>query len=136
MRRFNVKKPVRSFRDLEVYQKTMEASVITVKNLKPKLQKLKYPFLENMVNCSMSIPLFLGESHSLRFGDHQAAILLLEKAMAGCNKMVIYLEQTNGIYGSKVDQELINDLIRKYSEARTKIFRLEKAWQRFEPPKR
>jgi len=133
MRTFSVKKPVFTFRDLEVYQKTMEASVAVVKNLKTKLTQLKYPFVEGMIQCSMSTPLFIGEAHSIRFGDHPRAILLLENAMAGCNKMIIYLEQARGIYGSKLDFDLIEDLIKKYADVRTKIFRLEKAWQKFMP---
>ena len=48
MRTFSVKKPVFTFRDLEVYQKTMEASVAVVKNLKTKLTQLKYPFVEGL----------------------------------------------------------------------------------------
>lgn len=133
MRTFSVRKPVFTFRDLEVYQKTMEASVIVVKNLKAKLTQLKYPFVDGMIQCSMSIPLFIGEAHSIRFGDHPRAILLLENAMAGCNKMIIYLEQARGIYGSKLDFDLIEDLVKKYADVRTKIFRLEKAWQKFTP---
>lgn len=156
MQKFSVRKPVFTFRDLEVYQKTMEASVVVVKNLKAKLTQLRYPFVEGMIQCSMSIPLFLGEAHSIRFGDHARGILLLENAMAGCNKMIIYLEQARGIYGSKLDFDLIDpvrsqtlkvsadalahrtsngveDLIKKYADTRTKIFRLEKAWQKFRP---
>ena len=133
MQKYSVRKPVFTFRDLEVYQKTMEASVVVVKNLKTKLTQLKYPFIEGMIQCSMSIPLYIGEAHSIRFGDHPRAILLLENAMAGCNKMIIYLEQARGIYGSKLDFDLMEDLIKKYADTRTKIFRLEKAWQKFTP---
>jgi len=135
MRTCSVKKPVFTFRDLEVYQKTMEASVAVVKNLKTKLTQLKYPFVEGMIQCSMSTPLFIGEAHSIRFGDHPRAILLLENAMAGCNKMIIYLEQARGIYGSKLDFDLIEDLIKKYADVRTKIFRLEKSWQKWYAPR-
>ncbi len=136
MQKYSVRKPVFTFRDLEVYQKTMEASVVVVKNLKAKLTQLKYPFVDGMIQCSMSIPLFIGEAHSIRFGDHSRAILLLENAMAGCNKMIIYLEQARGIYGSKLDFDLIEDLVKKYANVRTKIFRLEKAWQKFTLPQR
>lgn len=95
MQKYSVKKPVFTFRDLEVYQKTMEASVVVVKNLKSKLTQLRYPFVEGAVQCSMSIPLYIGEAHSIRFGDHPRGILLLENAMAGCNKMIIYLTSTS-----------------------------------------
>ena len=99
---FQPKKPVHSFRDLEVYQKPMECSVLIVKDLKPGLVKLKYPFLENMNNCAMSIPLFVGDAHSIRSNNFTEGVNTLEKAMAGCNKMIIYLEQVKGLYGSKV----------------------------------
>ena len=135
-KQYTPKKPVHTFRDLEVYQKTMEASVIIIKDLKPKLKTLEYDFVENLINCAMSIPLRLGEGHSLRFGDHARAILLLEHAMAECNKAAIYLEQIKGIYGSKLDQDLLDDLVKRYTDARGKIFRLEKAWQKFNPPQK
>ena len=136
MQKYSVKKPVFTFRDLEVYQKTMEASVVVVKNLKAKLTQLKYPFVDGIIQCSMSIPLFIGEAHSIRFGDHPRAILLLEQAMAGCNKMIIYLEQARGIYGSKLDFDLTDGLIKKYADTRTKIFRLEKSWQKWIAPRK
>jgi 23S rRNA-intervening sequence protein len=128
---FQPKKPVFSFRDLEVYQKTMECSVIIVKSLKPALGKLKYDFLENMVNCCMSIPLYIGEAHSLRFANLAQSLQLLEKAMASSNKMVIYLEQARGLYGVKVDNDLVEDIVGRYMETRGKMFRLEKSWKKF-----
>ena len=138
--KFTPKKPVRSFRDLEVYQKTLEASVIIVKNLRPTLVKQKYPFLENMVNCSMTIPLHISEAHSLRFASLDNGVRLLEQAMAGCNKMVVYLEQLKGMYGSKIDSDLVEDVIGRYVGIRGKMFRLEKSWKKFsqekDPPPR
>lgn len=92
---------------------------------------MKYPLLENMVSCAMSIPLCIGESHSLRFSDFKLAIATTEKAMLSCNKMIIYLEQTMGIYGKKLPLDLMEDLMRQYIEVRGKIFRLEKAWQKY-----
>lgn len=121
---------------MEVYQKTLEASVVIAKDIKPRLEELKYSLTENLTNCSMSIPLFISEGHSIRFGDHKLGILLLEKAMAGCNKMIVYLEQAKGIFGNKIDSGLVDDLVRKYADVRTKIFRLEKSWQKFTPPEK
>lgn len=131
MYRFQPRKPIRSFRDLEVYQKMMDCSVLIVKDIRPALVKLKYPFLENMVNCAMSIPLYIGESHSLRFSDFKLAVATLEKAMVGCNKMIIYLEQSAGLYGKKINLDLADDLMRRYIDTRGKMFRLEKAWEKY-----
>ena len=125
------RKPVRSFRDLQIYQKTLECSVLVVKDLAPTLKKLQYSFTENLINCAMSVPLFIGEAHSLRFASFEGGVMLLEKSMAGCNKMIVYLEQMKGTYGSKVDTDLIDDLIGRYADSRTKSFHLEKSWKRF-----
>ncbi len=133
-RPFTVKKPVRSFRDLDVYQKSMECAVIIAKDMKPNLTKLKYDYLENMLNCSMSVPLYIGEAHSTRFADFKGGVSLLEKAMASCNKMIVYLEAVKGVYGSKVDAGLIDDIIGRYAEGRVKMFHLEKSWKRFNVP--
>lgn len=104
---------------------------MVTKDLIPVLQKMKYPFEENMINCSMSVPLFIGEAHSMRFASFEGGVALLEKSMAGCNKMIIYLEQIKGVYGEKVDVGLIDDLINRYAESRTKSFHLEKSWKKF-----
>ena len=130
-KQFTPKKPVHSFRDLEVYQKTLECSILIAKNIRPVLARLKYGFLENLTNCSMSIPLYIGESHSIRFANFTVGVGLLEKAMASSNKMIIYLEQIKGVYGSKVDVDLIEDIIARYADTRGKMFRLEKAWKRY-----
>lgn len=128
---FTPKKPVKTFRDLDIYQKTLGCSVIAVKNIRPKLATLKYPFMEGFVNCAMTIPLSIGEAHSIRFGNFTAGINLIEKAMSGCNKMVIYLEHIKGMYGAKVDIGLIDDLIGRYAESRTKTFHLELSWKKW-----
>lgn len=128
---FRPRKPVRSFRDLEVYQRTMECSAIIAKDLRPILARQKFPLLENMINCGMSIPLFIAESHSMRFFDFNLAVATLEKAMLSCNKMIVYLEQSMGIYGKKLPLDLVEDLMRRYIEVRGKMFRLGKSWKKY-----
>jgi hypothetical protein len=75
--------------------------------------------------------LYIGESHSIRFDNFTDGIGLLEKAMSSCNKMIIYLEQIKGLYGEKVDVGLIEDIITRYADCRSKMFRLGKAWKRY-----
>ena len=120
-----------------------------MKDLKPKLTKLEYPFLENLTNGATSIPLWISEAHSVRFGDHAIGLGLLEKVMSGCNKMVVYLEQAKGMYGQDVETvsavqhednvgsgTLIDDLIKRYHDVRLKVFRLSKSWQKWYEPKK
>jgi hypothetical protein len=128
---FTPKKPVRSFRDLEVYQKPMECAVLISKDIMPHLVRQKYVFGERLLDCAMSVPLLVAESHSLRFADFALGVGYLEKAMAGCNKMIVYLEHIKGLYGTKFDMGLIEDIILRYATARIKMFRLEKSWKKF-----
>ncbi len=128
---FTPKKPVKTFRNLDVYQGTIECAVLISKNIQPVLVKLKYEYTERLVNCALSVPLSVAESHSLRFADFALGVSYLEKAMSTVNKMVVYLEHAMGIYGSKLDQSLIEDIIGRYTTARVKMFHLEKSWKRF-----
>ena len=128
---FTPRKPVKTFRDLDIYQKTMECAVIVVKNIRPKLVTLKYPFVEGITDCAMTVPLSIGEAHSIRFGNFALGISLIEKAMSGCNKMIIYLEHIKGMYGDKVDTGVIDELIARYAESRTKTFHLELSWKKW-----
>ncbi len=131
MYKFQPKKPIRSFRDLEVYQKTLECSVIFSTDIQPRLKKLEYELREGMTNCALSIPLYIAEAHGLRFSDFKAAVTTLEKAMLGCNKMIVYYEQIGGIYGKSIPVDLVEDLSGRYMTMRGKMLRLEKSWQKY-----
>lgn len=131
MYKFKPKKPIRSFRDLEVYQKTLECAVIFSTDVKPFLTKLKYDLLEGMTNCALSIPLHIAEAHGLRFSDFPKAVSTLEKAMLGCNKMIVYYEQAKGIYGTRIPMDMLDDLAGRYLMVRGKMLRLERSWQKF-----
>lgn len=135
-RKFSPKKPVNKFTDLDVYQQAMAASVLVLKDIKPSLVKFKYQFSESLINSAAALPLWIAEAHSIRFGDHGESLAVLEKVMAGCNKMVAHLEQIKGVYGSKLDISLLDDLIKRYHETRTKVFRLAKSWQKWHEPKK
>src|SRR3989344_8407015 len=95
--KFSPKRAVKSFRDLEVYQQTLQCSVVVGKNLMPVLEKAKFPLAEGMRNCALSIPLYVAEAHGMRFSNFELAVATIEKAMQGCNKMIVYLEQWNGL---------------------------------------
>ena len=152
---FTPRKPVKTFRDLDIYQTAMNCAVIVMKDIIPVLEKMgqvksgksstqrtgnvkhgdvKYPFLDGFMDCTMTVPLSIGEAHSIRFGDFVKGLALMEKAMSGCNKMIIYLEHIKGMYGSKVDADVIDEIIARYAETRTKAFHLELSWKKWGRP--
>lgn len=155
-KKFSPKKPVHKFTDLEVYQQTLAISVIIAKDLVPKIREIEgkmgkvsasqqkgnlgsgeFNLGNGLTNGAISLPLWLAEAHSVRFADdHIAGLGLLEKVMSGCNKMVVYLEHAKGVYGVQLEGDLIDDLIKRYHEVRTKVFRLSKSWQKWYEPKK
>lgn len=141
---FRPKKPVRSFQDLEVYQKALQAAVAIATHIYPPLvarqaKKAKnsaasppaYPFLDDMLKLSLDIPRLIAESHSLRFDFADKAITMLERARFCCNRMIVYLEQIRDIYPADVDRAKIEELVKSYGYNRTKIFRLAAAWKKW-----
>lgn len=100
---YNPKKPVKSFQDLEIYQKTLELSVFVANvivenfNKKTKKSEVKIKIVNNLAACALNIPHLLAESHSCRFGTGTKCLDLLDEAMLQCNKAVVYLEQTRDI---------------------------------------
>jgi len=128
--RFTPKKPVRSFRDLEVYQKALESSVIVVKKLLPVLKDKDCPIKDKMVACALELPKMIAEAHSTRFDAKKTGLEILDDAIRNHNIMIVYLEQVRGIYSGEVDGVVIEELIRRYAWNRRKTFNLYKSWQR------
>jgi len=130
--RFRVKRPIRSFRDLEVYQRTAKSSVRIMKEILPLLAGKDYPVKDKMVDCCLEIPRLIGKAHSKRFDESEASLNLLEEVMSLCNDAVVFLEQIRDIYVDDVESAILNDIIKEYIYSRRKIFNLLKAWKRMD----
>ena len=156
--RFTPKKPVRSFRDLEVYQKALECSVMVVKKLLPLLEdmgkgrkeqeqreKTQYregevqqratsawrcPIKDKMVACALELPKMIAEAHSTRFDAKKTGLEILDDAIRNHNIMLVYLEQVGKIYSEEIDRVVVEELIRRYAWNRRKTFNLYKSWER------
>lgn len=150
------KKPVKTFQDLEVYQRALETSVAvsgiaatfgrqepkTKKNKKSSLAKApenninwetcaREMIFKNMLPCALGLPHLIAEAHSWRFGNQKECLVLLEKVMLNCNKMVVYLEQVRDICDTSVEHEQFEELIKKYLYNRRKVLNLQRSWQKY-----
>ena len=148
---FYPKKPVKSFQDLEVYQKALEASVFVANNIlpaiiqnkksktrkspKPKenenLNSAKELIYKSIAPCALGLPHLIAEAHSVRFGSQQECIVLLEKVMMNCNKMAVYLEQIRDICETGIEWEVFDELIKKYFFLRRKVLNLQRSWKKY-----
>jgi hypothetical protein len=129
---FRVKKPIRSFRDLEVYQRTNQAATEIMTKVIPLLGEGNSPIKEKLIDCCLKIPESLATAHSHRFETGEE-LKYLEDSLELCNKAVVYLEQVRDIFIKDIeDRALCDDLIKRYIFTRRKIFNLYKAWKRFQ----
>jgi len=156
---FSPKKPVKSFMDLEVYQKLLENAVFISKYIAPlpilpavgkesqggtgteePAQKGAFNYgtgsareliFHQMLPCALGLPHLIAQAHSVRFGGQKDCLIFLERAMLNCNKMVVYLEETRDICNTGVESEKFNELIKKYLYTRQKILNLQRSWKKY-----
>ena len=70
-KKYYPKRPVKSFQDLEVYQKLLAVSVAIAKKVKS----------DRVVTLALNLPVQIATAHSLRFSDPGLAIATLEQAI-------------------------------------------------------
>ncbi|MFH2022039.1 MAG: hypothetical protein ABIJ33_02020 [Patescibacteria group bacterium] len=115
------KRPVKSFQDLEVYQKLLAVSVAVAKRVKS----------EKATSLALDLPIKIATAHSLRFGDQTQSIEALEVVMLGCNLLIVHLEQYRDIENKDIEPEFFEEQIKNLLTTRTKVFRLQKSWLKF-----
>jgi len=115
------KRPVKSFQDLEVYQKLLAVSVAIVKRVKS----------EKITIMALDLPVRIATAHSLRFGDQTRAIEALEEVMLNCNLIVVYLEQYRDIKNKTIEPEFFEEQIKNLLSTRMKILHLQMSWKKF-----
>lgn len=129
---FRVKKPIRSFRDLEVYQRTNLAATEIMTKVVPLLGQSNSPVKDKLVDCCLKIPESIATAHSHRFETGEE-LKYLEDSLELCNKAVVYIEQARDIFIKDLENRaLCDDLIKRYILVRKKIFNLYRAWKRFQ----
>jgi hypothetical protein len=87
--------------------------------------------LKNMTALALSIPHQIAESHSCRFGSSDQCLLILDKVMLGCNKMVVYLEQARDICETGVELSQFEEQAKKYFYIRQKVLNLQRVWRKY-----
>lgn len=123
------KKPIKSFKDLEIYQNTYKAMLKVMKEVIPKLPDSEKYDLRNQVSRSCkAIPRLIAEGYGKR---HQKAGFqkYLDDAMGECNETIVSLEQCRDIYG--LQDDLIKELLEIYDKSGRQIYNLSKAWTNF-----
>lgn len=119
---FTPRRPVKSFLDLEVYQKLLAVSVTIAKKIKS----------EKVVNLALDLPVRIATAHSLRFSNFDQAVAILEEAMLGCNLLIVSLEQYRDIDNKNIETEFFDEQIKILLSTRFKIMHLQQSWKKFQ----
>ncbi|MBI4450166.1 four helix bundle protein [Candidatus Uhrbacteria bacterium] len=126
--------PIRSFRDLDVYQSTYRASVTIALQVLPKLPpEERFDLRDQLSRSSKAIPRLIAEGFAKK---HQRLGFqkYLDDAMAECNETIVGIEHCKDIY--HVDAVLCDQLIDDYDKAARQLFKLAEAWDTFKNRRR
>ncbi len=119
--RFTPKRPIKSFQDLEVYQKLLAVSVAVAKRVKN----------DKTIQLALDLPIKIATAHSWRFADKTKAIAILEEAMLGTNILIVYLEQYRDIENTNLEIEFFEEQIGSLLSCRWKVMHLARSWEKF-----
>ncbi|MDY6893167.1 MAG: four helix bundle protein [Chloroflexota bacterium] len=126
-----VKKPIRSFHDLDVYQNTYEAMLAVFNHILPRLPKEEdYDLKDQLRRSSKAIPRLIAEGHSKRH-QKKGFQKYLDDAMAESNETIVSLSQVRDLYYRYVDSNTCNELIDTYDKASRQLYNLSLAWTKF-----
>lgn len=123
------KTPIRSFRDLNVYQNTYKSSVIIATQILSRIpDKEKYDLKDQLSRSSKAVPRLIAEGYAKK---HQRAGFqkYLDGATAESNETIVSLEHVKDIY--RIEVNLCNELIDIYDKASRQLFKLAEVWDKF-----
>lgn len=129
-----IQKPIRSFRDLEVYQNSYKGSILVATEILPKLpESEKFDLRDQLSRPTKAIPRLIAEGYAKKhqkFGFQK----YIDDAMAECNETIVGLEHVKDIYHIEIG--LCDKLIELYDKTARQLFRLGEAWDSFKNRRR
>ncbi len=127
------KSPIKSFRDLEVYQNSYNNMLIVYKEILPVIPDCeKYDLKDQLRRSSKAIPRLIAEGYAKR---HQKAGFqkYLDDAMGECNETIVGLEQCRDLYN--ITGKQIDNLLDIYDKTGRQLYNLNKRWNEFKNTK-
>lgn len=111
---------IKSFRDLEVYRNTYQASVDVAAQILPRLPaKEKYDLIDQLSRSSKAVPRLIAEGYAKK---HQKSGFqkYLDDAMAECNETIVSIEHARDIY--HLDKILCDRFVDIYDKSGRQLY--------------
>ena len=128
-RNYRVKSPVKSFRDLEVYQKTIQLSdeITNLPFLKAGFDKDN----EEVKSIAEKIPKLIAEAYGDKFDSKELANKKLTEAVTLITNAVTKIDLFRERFREdKSSKEVLDNLLSRYQTQKIKVLNLRKAWDR------
>lgn len=122
-------KPIRSFRDLEVYKRSYNSCIKVFKEILPNLPpQEKYDLKDQLQRSTKAVPRLIAEGYAKR---HQVRGFqkYLDDALAESNETIVGLEQCRDLYD--LDAKLCEELVKNYDILSRQIYKLAVSWSKF-----
>lgn len=126
-----IRKPIRSFLDLEVYQTTYKASIEVHTKVVPKLPKEEqYDLSDQLRRSSKAVPRLIAEGYSKKH-QKNGFKKYLDDALTESNETIVSLSHVRDLYFKYVEPRMCEQLIKVYDIASRQIYTLAQRWQDF-----
>jgi len=123
--------PIKSYRDLEVFQITYAASIKILTRVLPKLPKEeRFDLVDQLRRSCKAIPRLIAEGYAKKH-QYKGFHKYLDDAMAESNETAVSLSQCRDAYPRHVDPLLCGELLALYDRAGRQLYRLREAWRDF-----
>jgi four helix bundle protein len=124
-------KPIRSFKDLVVYQSSYEAMIIVANEILPNLpEHEKYDLRDQLSRSTKAVPRLIAEGYAKR--QQKAGFRkYLEDALAECNETIVGLDQSTDLYLTGKPKRICSELSKKYDTIGRQMYCLSEKWRNF-----
>jgi four helix bundle protein len=122
------KAKIRSFSDLEVYQRSYKASIVVNTQIVLRLpEEEKYDLKDQLRRSSKAIPRLIAEGFAKK-NQKRAFQKYLEDALCEVNESIVSLNHAKDLYPKNVNVALCGKLIDEYDQIGKMIYRLSEVW--------
>jgi len=128
-------KPIKSFRDLRVYQNLYQAMIIVMKDIIPRLPKEeKFDLADQMRRACKAAPALLAEGFAKRYQSKNWK-KYLDDCIGESYEMINHLSVCIDVYSYYVDQKISQQIIDIYDLSCKQLYKLRENWRSFHDPK-
>jgi four helix bundle protein len=127
----STRKPIRSFRDLEVYQDAYAASIEVITKIIPRLPKEeRYDLADQLRRSTKAVPRLIAEGYSKKH-QKRGFQKYLDDALAESNETIVSLSHVRDLYSNNIPLILSDQLIVIYDKISRQLYVLAKRWENF-----